>query len=169
MLPHWNNSPLVDMLLNSDTLSSFRATHYPHSEPVCYFFLILSEQYQNPVWKIVETDKIDTPNTYTWRSLLACYRHFNEKWLVRLVLCAQASPVSEMMRACKCISHASEMPTFTCNWMSSNLVEIWLLKAIITNSTIMLKIVSSFIYECFSIRERPFNLKGGRGLCFFFF
>ena len=33
----------------------------------------------------------------------------------------------------------------------------------------MLKIVSSFIYECFSIRERPFNLKGGRGLCFFFF
>ena len=101
------------------------------SQSVCYFFLILSEQYQNPVWKIVETDKIDTPNTYTWRSLLACYRHFNEKWLVRLVLCAQVSPVSEMMRACKCISHASKMPTFTCNWMSSNLVEIWLLKAII--------------------------------------
>ena len=27
VLPHWNYSPLVDMLLNLDTLSRFRATH----------------------------------------------------------------------------------------------------------------------------------------------
>ena len=63
--------------------------------------------------KIVDRGEIDTPITQMhYRSL---------SWLgtgtsvtsggVNLVLCTQASPISEMMRSCKCFPHVSNMPT----------------------------------------------------------
>ena len=42
---------------------------------------------------------------------------------IKLVLWAQTFPLSEMMRSCKCLPRASEIPTFTYNWTNSVIIK----------------------------------------------
>jgi hypothetical protein len=73
----------------------------------------LSEQFQNPIEKIIERNKIDTPNIQIHDGIFS--------WLgtgtsincdgVRLVVRTQISLLSEMTQECKRFPHVSKMPT----------------------------------------------------------
>jgi hypothetical protein len=59
--------------------------------------LILSENFQNPIAKIIERDKIDTPNTQIHDRSLSCLGTGTsiKSGRVKLILWAQASPLAE--------------------------------------------------------------------------
>jgi hypothetical protein len=65
--------------------------------------------------KAVERGNIDTPHTqihdrsFSWLDTGTSIR----SGVVRLVLLAQNSPLSEMMRSCKCVPYESKIPTLT--------------------------------------------------------
>jgi len=75
--------------------------------------------------KIVERDKINTPNTQTHdRSTSWLYTSTSIKsGGVKLVLWTQTSPLSEMRRSCKCFPHVSTMTTLTYNRTSSVIIK----------------------------------------------
>ena len=59
--------------------------------------VILSENFQNPIAKIIERDKIDTPNTQIHDRSLSCLGTGTsiKSGRVKLILWAQASPLAE--------------------------------------------------------------------------
>jgi hypothetical protein len=79
----------------------------------------------NSCINIVESRKIDTPNTQICDSSLS--------WLgtgtsvksgrVKLVFWAQIFSLSEMMQSCKCFPYVSKLSTLTYNWANSNIIK----------------------------------------------
>jgi len=75
--------------------------------------------------KIVERSKLDTPNTQIHDHSLSWLGTGTsiKRGRVKLVLCAQTFPLSEMMRSCKCFSHVSKIPTLAYNWANTVIIK----------------------------------------------
>ena len=84
--------------------------------------------------------QIDSPDTI---NMITYYpgqcRNFNEKWRDKLVLLAQISPPSIMMRSWECFPHVSKLPTFTYNRAKS---------VIIKKNSIIFKIMHDIFNLC---------------------
>jgi len=86
----------------------------------------LSQQFHNPIEKITEKCKIDTPNKLSWLDIGMSI----ESGGVKLVLWVQTSHLSQMMRPCMFFTYVSKITTLTynCNRANSAIAEKYCLK-----------------------------------------
>jgi hypothetical protein len=85
----YNNTTLSDQFYNNTTLSDQFYNNTTLSDQF-YNNTTLSDQFNKIIPHCQTSSTIDTPNTWQLTFLTLC-RHFNKKWRVNLVVCAQTS------------------------------------------------------------------------------
>jgi hypothetical protein len=85
----YNNTTLSDQFYNNTTLSDQFYNNTTLSDQF-YNNTTLSDQFNKIIPHCQTSSTIDTANTWPLTFLALC-RHFNKKWRVNLVLCAQTS------------------------------------------------------------------------------
>jgi hypothetical protein len=85
--------------------------------------------------KIVERGKICYPNTQIHDHSLSWFDAATsiKSGGVKLIVCAQTSPLCEMMWSCKCFPYVNKMPTLTYNWGNSVIIKNTIILNIIYN------------------------------------